>query len=426
MRTFLIIWFGQLISTLGSGLTSFAFGVWVYLETGSTTLFALNILSWTLPGILFSSLVGILVDRFDRRLILILSDVGSALTTLTVWALFTTGHLQVWHVYIVTFCSATFSNIQWTAQSAAVTMLVPRQHLGRASGMMAMCDAVSMLVSPALAGALYLPVGLGGIVLIDFVTFFFAVGTLLIVRIPATPPSAESLRIRNSFKENVLFGWKYIAVRPGLRGLLVYFAFLSFLLGMVDPLLQPMVLNLHGPMLTGFVMSSMGAGYLIGTLVMSAWGGPRRRALGILIPGVIQGVVMIGFGISPSLVVIAGSIFVFSLIDPIVGGSSQALWQSIVPADLQGRVFVVRWMISKIGLASSLILAGPLAEWVFEPLLLSNGILADSLGKIIGIGAGRGTGLQFIVLGVLFCLSSIMALCYAPLRLVDTCLPEQA
>jgi DHA3 family macrolide efflux protein-like MFS transporter len=171
-------------------------------------------------------------------------------------------------------------------------------------------------------------------------------------------------------------------------------------------------------------MSSMGAGYLIGTLVMSIWGGPRRRALGILIPGIIQGVVMIGFGISPSLAVIAGSIFIFSALDPIVGGSSQGLWQSTVPADIQGRVFVVRWMISRIGLASSLMLAGPLAEKVFEPLFLSNGILAGSLGKIIGTGAGRGTGLQLIVLGVLFCLSSIMALCYTPLRLVDTRLPE--
>lgn len=424
MRTFIIIWLGQLVSTLGSGLTSFALGVWVYLETGSTTLFALNILSYTLPGILFSPVAGMVVDRVDRRLVMILSDVGSAFVTLGIWYLFTSGRLVVWHVYIATFVNATFSSFQWTAHSAVTSLIVPKDQLGRASGMAATSEAISMLVSPALAVALYVSIKLAGIVLVDFATFCFAMATLLIVRIPQPPPSEEGAQAPRSFRRDAVFGWKYVAARPGLLGLLVYFASLYFIIGMVDPVLQPMILDIAGPEVMGRVLSMMGAGYLGGTLLMSAWGGPRRRTLGILVVGIVQGIVMIGFGVSTSLVLIAGSVFLFSLLDPIVGGSSQAFWQTKVPPDIQGRVFSVRWTISKIGLASSLLLAGPVVENVFEPLLAQGGPLANSVGRIIGVGAGRGAGFMFIVLGLLFALFSILGLLYSPLRLADQSIPD--
>ena len=424
MRTFIIIWLGQLVSTLGSGLTSFALGVWVYLGTGSTTLFALNILCYTLPGILFSPLVGMVVDRVDRRLVMILSDVGSAFVTLGIWYLFASGRLLVWHVYIATFVNATFSSFQWTAHSAVISSIVPKEQLGRASGMGAASEAISMLVSPALAGALYVSIKLAGIVLVDFATFCFAMATLLIVRIPKPTPSEEGQRAPRSFSRDAMFGWKYVAARPGLLGLLVYFASLYFIIGMVDPVLQPMILDTAGPEVMGRVLSVMGAGYLGGTLLMSAWGGPRRRTLGILVVGIVQGIVMIGFGVSTCLWLIAGSVFLFSLLDPIVGGSSQAFWQTKVPPDIQGRVFSVRWTISKIGLASSLLLAGPVVENVFEPLLAQGGPLANSVGRIIGVGAGRGAGFMFIVLGLLFGLFSVLGLLYSPLRLADQRIPD--
>jgi DHA3 family macrolide efflux protein-like MFS transporter len=424
MQTFIIIWFGQLISTVGSGLTSFALGVWIYTETRSTTLFALNILSFTLPGIVLSSPVGILVDRVDRRLVMIFSDVGSGLTTLGIWLLFLSGNFEIWHIYVASFVNATFSNLQWTAHSASTSLMVPKEHLGRASGMVAVSEATSMLISPVVAGALYVSIGLGGIILVDFITFCLAILTLLLVRIPKPKPSQEGSGTQGSFLQDALFGWKYIAARPGLLGLLIYFASLYFIVGMIDPLLEPMILEIAGPEIMGGIMSMMGVGYLGGTVLMSTWGGPRRRTLAILITGLVQGVVMIGFGISPSLILVTASVFLFSLLDPLVGGSSQAFWQTKVPADVQGRVFAVRRTISRIGLASSLLLAGPVAENVFEPLLLENGILAHSVGQVIGVGTGRGTGFLFVVLGLLFSLSSILGLIYAPLRLADKNIPD--
>lgn len=424
MRTFLIFWAGQFVSGIGSGLTSFAFGVWVYLETGSTTLFALNILAFTLPGILFSPLIGSAVDRLDRRLVMLLSDAGAALVTLGVFLLFRGGNLQIWHIYLATFLNATFSSFQWTAQSAAVSLMVPRQHLGRADGLSSLSESISMMASPLVAGALYVSIGLPGIILIDFLSFGAALATLLAIRVPKPPPSAEGALAPNSFRADALFGWKYIAARPGLMGLLVYFASLYFILGMVDPLLQPMLLEQSGPRVTGQVLACMGLGGLGGGLLMSAWGGPRRRALGILLTGVAQGAVLVGFGVSPSPLLIGLAVLLFSLLDPIVSGSSQALWQSKVPPDVQGRVFAVRRVISRAGAILPLLMAGPLAERVFEPLLLPGGALSGSLGKWIGVGAGRGTGLLFMLLGVLFTLFSLLALAYAPLRRADLDIPD--
>ncbi len=424
MRTFLIIWFGQLVSMIGSGLTSFAFGVWIYLDTGSTSLFALNILAYTLPGIIFSSLIGSVVDRVDRKLVMILSDVGSGLTTVGIWVLFTSGNLQVWHVLLVSFLNATFNSFQWTAQSAVVSLIVPKVQLGRASGMSSIADAISMLAAPALAGVLYGSIGLAGIVILDFFTFCIAIITLTLVRIPAPPPSEEGSQVKKSFWQDGVVGWKYVWKRRGLLGLLVYFAGLYFLIGMIDPLLNTMLIDLGGPQALGGVLSVMGAGYLLGTLVMSAWGGPKRRGLGILVVGVVQGFVMLGFGISPSLWVVGASVFLFSLLDPIVGGSSQALWQTKVAPDIQGRVFAVRRMVSRIGLALALLVAGPIAENWFEPLLLENGRLAGSVGQVLGVGPGRGVGLLFVILGVLFVLFSLAGLLYSPLRKVDEQIPD--
>jgi sugar phosphate permease len=426
MRTFLTIWFGQSVSAIGSELTSFALGVWVYLETGSTTLFALNILIFTLPGILFSPFIGSVVDRADRRSVMIGSDFGAGLTTLAIWLIFLYGGLAVWHVYAATFLNATFNSFQWTAHSATTSSIVTKEQLGRASGLAQMSGAISMLIGPALGGALFVSVGLGGIALIDLITFCIAIGTLLIVRIPRPIPSKVEVGSGRTLIDDAALGWRYISARPGLLSLLLYFASLYFIVGMVDPLLGPMLLEMSDPETMGAVLSTMGAGYLGGTLLLSIWGGPRRRILGILLVGVLQGVVIIGFGASRSIGMIAAALFLFSLLDPIVGGSSQAFWQTKIPADLQGRVFAVRRMTSRIGLALSLMVAGPLAERFFEPLLLEGGNLANSIGTLVGVGRGRGTGLLFIILGLFFSLSSIAGLIYTPLRCADVLIPDAA
>ena len=244
MRIFSVIWFGQLISTLGSGLTGFALGVWVYEKTGSVTLFALNMLAFTLPSLLVSPLAGALVDRWDRRWVMILSDSAAVVTTLVVLILVLGDHLQIWHVYVVTAIGSALNSFQWPAYSAATTMLVPKEQLGRAGGMVQIGEAISQLISPAVAGALFVTTGLRGVALIDFATFLFAVTTLFLVRIPQPEVSKEGQAGKGSLSREIAFGWKYIAARPGLLGLMLVFAAFNFLIGLVDPLIAPMVLDL--------------------------------------------------------------------------------------------------------------------------------------------------------------------------------------
>jgi len=224
LRIFSVIWSGQLVSTIGSGLTGFALGVWIYEQTGSVTLFALNMLAFALPNLLVAPLAGALADRWDRRIVMILSDSGAGLSTLAIALLMLTNQLEIWHIYVATAFSSAFSTFQWPAYSAATTLLVPKQHLGRAGGMTQIGEAASQLISPILAGALYVTAGLESIILIDFATFAFAIFTLLLVRFPRPETTAEGEAGKGSLLQEALYGWKYITVRAGLLGLLLYFA----------------------------------------------------------------------------------------------------------------------------------------------------------------------------------------------------------
>jgi MFS transporter, DHA3 family, macrolide efflux protein len=401
MRTFIVIWFGQLVSTLGSGLTGFALGVWLYMDSGSTTLFAINMLAFAVPNLLVSPFAGALVDRFDRRLVLIFSDTGAGMSTAAIAILFFTGNLEYWHIFVATAVNSACSAFQWPAHSAATTMLVPKAQLGRAGGMVQIGEAISMLIAPAAAGFLLVTTGLLGILIIDAVTWLIAIGTLVFVRIPRPPKSEAAETARGSIFREAAFGWRYITARSGLLGLLIVFAATNFLHSLTNPLLTPLVLSMTTPDVMGYLFSMVGIGMLLGTLVMSAWGGPKRKVYGILGFMLFQGAFMMLLGLRPSLVLMAVAGFGLMFCSPIVNGCSQALWQTKVPPDLQGRVFAVRRMIAWSTMPLAYVLAGPLNDHIFNPLLVEGGALAGSVGLITGTGEGRGTGLLFMLVGLL-------------------------
>lgn len=425
MRIFIIIWFGQLVSTIGSGLTGFALGVWIYQETASTTLFALNMLAFALPTLVMSPFAGALVDRYDRRWMMILSDSGAGLSTLVIAILLFSGNLEIWHIFIATAFNAAFTSFQWPAYSAVTSLLVPREQLGRAGGMVQIGEAVSQLIAPAAAGALLVFVGLGGVVLIDFVTFLFAVITLLLVRVPKPAATAVGAASRGSLWQEAAFGWKYIVARPGLLGLLLVFAIYNLLNGLSSPLIAPMILDMTTADALGYLASFVGLGMLVGTLIMSAWGGPKRKVHGVLGFLMIGGAFTMLLGLTPILVVMAIAGFGMMLVMPIINGSSQAIWQRKVDADLQGRVFSVRRMIAWSMTPIAYLLAGTLNDQVFKPLLAEGGTLADTfVGQIVGVGAGRGTGLFFIVLGFLSILAAASGYLNPRVRNVEIELPD--
>ncbi|MDH5373975.1 MAG: MFS transporter, partial [Acidimicrobiia bacterium] len=186
--TFLIVWIGQLISVLGSTLTGFAMGIWVYIETGSVTTFALIIVAANVPGILIAPLAGSIIDRHDRRLVMLVADVAAGISTGAAAILFISDSLHIWHLYPIVAIGAIANSFQEPAYAASVPLLVPKRHLGRANGLVQVGPSLGIVVAPIAAGALIATVGLGVVLMIDIVTFVFAVTTLVFVRIPRPPP----------------------------------------------------------------------------------------------------------------------------------------------------------------------------------------------------------------------------------------------
>jgi DHA3 family macrolide efflux protein-like MFS transporter len=400
ITTFVVVWAGQVVSALGSYLTGFALAVWVYQQTGSATLFALISLVTTLPGMLLLPLAGALVDRWDRRWAMILSDGGAAAGTLALALLIWKGRLELWHIYVLMAIISTFGALGWPAFTAATTLLVPKRHLGRASGMTQMGDASAQILSPLLAGAMVVSIGRQGVVLIDFVSYLVAIAALLAVRMPRPPATPEGALDRGSLWREARSGWSFIRQRPGLLALLMMLAVTNIGTGMVQVLLSPMVLSFASPAMLGRVLTAAGCGALAGGLVMTVWGGPRRRVAGILGVLLLQGLVLPLGGLRANILLIAAgaSIYLFAL--PILNGASQAIWQTKVAPGLQGRVFAVRRMVAWSTLPLAYLIAGPLADHVFEPLLAAGGPLAGSVGQVIGIGKGRGIALMLIVIGL--------------------------
>lgn len=425
MKSFLVIWFGQVISVMGSALTSFVLGVWVFQQTGSVTQYSLILMAALVPGILLAPLAGVLVDRWDRRSAMILSDSAAAAITLIVAALFYLDRLETWHLYVLLAIASLCRAIQTPAYTAATTLLVPKEQFARANGMVQMGQALSLVVGPGVAGALMAAIGVSGVILVDMATFLVALVTLLLVRIPAPPVSAAAPRERKSMLADAAFGWTYIRERPGLIGLLTFFALVNFSLAMIQALITPMILSFTTPVALGTILSLGSLGMLAGGIAMSAWGGPSRKIHGVLGAGLLLGVALIAIGLRPSAWLVTSAFFVCMACAPFINASSQAIWQSKTPPDLQGRVFAIRMMIAWSCMPLGYLLSGPLADRVFEPLLRPGGGLADSVGRIIGTGQGRGIAFLFMLVGILPILVSVWGYLAPRVKFVEQELPDQ-
>lgn len=397
MRTFIVIWAGQLISLLGSGLTSFALGVWIFEQTGKAIPFAIVVLFSSLPAVLLGPWVGAVADRFNRKKIILLGDTGSALVTLAVLLLLQSGNLQIWNIYLIALIGSVFSAFQEPAFSASVVMLVSKKDLQRANGLSQMSNALGNLVSPILAGALFLLIGLKGIILIDFITYFAALFTLIISDLPQ-PPCLESAKKESSW-QNAMAGWRYLRIHSGLLGLVIFFAVINFMLNFAMVLTGPLILSTFSSQILGVVNSIAGLGALAGSIVLSIWGGPKNNKIKVIILFAFINSLGLGLaGLRANAVLMSLGFFILMFFVPLVSGTSQAIFQVKVPADLQGRVFAMRSMISRSIMPLAFLTAGPLADYVFEPLLRAGGGLADTLvAQITGVGAGRGIGLLFLI-----------------------------
>jgi DHA3 family macrolide efflux protein-like MFS transporter len=426
MRIFFIIWTGQVISIIGSSLTNFGLGVWIFEQTGDAMPFALTVLFGSLPRVFLLPVAGSLADRWNRRWLMILADTGNALATLVIVLLLSFDSLEVWHIYLLSAVGSALGTFQLPAYQASITMLVPKKHLARANGMVQTADALGGILAPLLAGFLFVAIGLSGIVLIDFVTYFFAVSALLLVRIPQpkVEPSAEEQK--SKIVSDVQFAWRYLRQRPGLLGLLFYYAAVNFFLSTVFVLSGPLVLSQHDARVFGLVEMALGIGGLAGGLVASTWGGPQKNLVRSAIGGIalyMVGIIVAGLRIHPAFPALGLAFNVF--IVTIVQSISNAIWQLKVAPEVQGRVFSLRYMLATIITPLAYLAAGPLADQIFEPFMQEGGALASTvLGSLLQTGPGRGIGLIYVLSGVLVILISALAYLNPHIRRLEQELPD--
>jgi len=422
MRTFFTVWGGQLISVVGTSMTGFGVGIWVYVETGSVTKLAMVTLSFALPATVLSPIAGALVDRWDRRLVMLAADTVAGIGTLALAILYMNDALQLWHIYVVAAVGAVANTFQMPAWLASIPLLVPKKHLGRANGMVQLNDGLSMVVAPVVAGVLLAAFDLPGVLIADLATFVVAVVTLGIVKFPRPEGHAETST--GTVRGDAIAGWRWVKDRPGLFGMLWVFAGVNFTLSFTNVLLFPLVLSFASEASAGTVLSVAGLGVVLGSVTVSAWGGPKHRIRGLMGSIVIAGFLLAAAGIHQAVWAIAVPSFFFMAMVPVANTSSQVLWQLKVPPALQGRVFSIRRMISQAISPIAILSAGPLADKVFEPMLAKGGALASSVGSIIGTGPGRGIGFMVIMSGLAASILGIIGYALPRIRHVETELPD--
>lgn len=424
-RTYVIVWAGQFLSLIGSGLTGFALGVYVYQLTGSTTTLGIIFALSVLPAIVAAPFAGSLVDRLGTKRSLLASNSAHMLITLVLAGLLITNAFAVWQVYLIVAAGSVVAALEIPAFIALAPQLVPKKHLGRVNGMRMSAIATSGVLAPVVAGFLLLAVGIEGIVLIDFVSFGLAILAVSVARIPhvQAPEGAEIPGKRTLWAESK-DGWRYIVTRPGLLALLVFLGALNFSAGFMDLLITPLVLSFASPTSLGAVLSIGAVGMVLTGLALSIWGGPRRKVRGVLWFSLLLAPAAVVGSARPNVALIAVAAFVFMGALGIIISTNQAIWQTKVEQHLMGRVVAIVNMVSQIPQLVAYGVAGVAVDRVFEPLVGHDEVRSQTLAMVIGNGPGRGIALLMMVIGGLIALSVAIAAANPRLRGLEDELPD--
>lgn len=428
MRAFTIIWSGQFVSLLGTAMTRFALLIWAYQQTGSaTTLALLGFFSFILH-VALSPIAGVLVDRWDRRRLMIFTDLGAGLMTGTLFLLYSGGGLEIWHLYLAEALTGAFEAFQMPAYSAATATLVPKQHYGRVNGMRTLALSAAQVLAPFIAGLVLRVVDIHGVMLIDLFTFGVAMLTLAIVRIPRPVVSADGIAARGNLWHEISFGFRYIWERAGLRGLLAIFAGINLFAALTYyGVLPAMILKRTGgdELALAAVQGALGIAGVLGGLLVSLVGLPKKRihaALGFTAISFLLGDFLFAVGRTVPAWTFAS--VVAAVFIPFIISGNRAIWQVKVAPDIQGRVFAVQNMFHTSMTPIGYLLAGPLADRVFEPAMQIGGPLADTFGWLVGTGPGAGMGLMFVGTSVMGMTVCVLGYVFPSIRNVESELPD--
>lgn len=423
LQLFYFILIGQSFSLLGSSLANFALGVWAYQTGGNVSSFTTIAIASTVPGILLGPVIGSLIDRWNRKRVLLGAQFGSAMVMLTLALLYWAGQLQVWHILLVVPVSSVCATVLQVGFSSVITTLVPAQNLSRANGSLGLVFGVVQLISPLLAGVTLDKVGMDGIFIFNLASFMVGLTTLAVATLPSIQHRHQQKP--QSLWSDIAEGYLFLKSRPGVLGGLYLFTLIWFNVSAVQVLILPLVLSVGTTTDLGMIQSMAGIGTLVGGVLMVVWKGPARKMLGILGASVVIAGVLIVMPIPTSVTWLAGCAVVIMMAAPVATVCSQTLWQRKVPVQFHGRAFSLRNTIMKAAQPLAFLCAGLLADHLFRPLMQQGGALAEWLGPVWGVGEGRGVALMISLFGLLSLIMVGVAWLIPSIRRADLDLPDE-
>ena len=404
-------------------MTSIGVGIWVFAQTGRTTPLLLTSFFNELPGMLAGSLAGVIVDRWDRRRVMILADCGQAVGSLLLMVSFLSGRFEVWHLYGVAFLQGVFATFQGPAERAATTMLVDEAYRERANGLKETAFPLAGVLAPVFTGLFYTVVGIAGIILIDLATFLIAVIFLFFIHIPHPEQSEHGLAALGGFWKEALAALRYVTSRRALWIFILFTAFINFMLnGPLDLTLPYLILLTNSEKVAGSVIGVTSLGAFAGAALIAAWGGTRPR-MKTIVPGLLlTGAMFLFFGIFRTPVSISVVLFLLFMSLPMIGTMYVSILQVKSPPDLQGRIFALTDQLGFIGSTTSFALTGYLVDHVLNPSVGSQAW--EVVRPLVGNGPGAGIGLVQVVTGVIILAATLVVFASARIRNLEAQLPD--
>jgi MFS family permease len=405
LKGLFVIWLGQFVSGVASSITAVALPIWIFNVTESGI--AVGLLEFFFFGsyLLVILFAGVLIDRYNRKVMMLLYDFMSLSALAILLVLQSTGNLQVWHLYVAAIVQGVGYAFQSPSYSAAISIMVPQNQYIRANGLMSLLNDGPDVFGPLLAGGLYLIFGLQGVLAINLLALVFSIGTLLFVEIPATPHTLEGEVSQSNFRKQVLYGIRYIFSRPGLLGLQFVFSIGNLFFGIALSIaaLYPMILLRTGgdTQAVGIVQSAGALAAVLSGIFLTTWGRIRRPVNVILLGWILSSVFgLLLLGVGQTLIIWLVAMVINSAFEPVVNVSMDTFLQTKVPPDVQGRVFSASDFIAQIMIPITPLLAGLFGDRIFEPAMQEGGALADTFGWLVGVGPGAGFGLLIFLCGI--------------------------
>ena len=401
LYSFLLLWGSQTVSQLGTAMTDYAVIIWVYSRKGTASSVTLLTVCTFLPTIFFRFLAGSVVDRWSKKRIMLIADLLAACGTLTVLVLHSADVLQIWHLYVINFLLSLMNAFQEPASFVAVSMLVPREHYARASGLQGFSGAAVSILAPVLGAFLLAFGGINTVLIVDLATFAVAFLVLLfLIRIPE--PERQKTE-EERFSETCLAGIRYLKEHTAIFRITLFLAVINFLAKLGnDGMLSPFILGRTGnnqPVL-GAVESFVALGLLAGSLLATLMKPVKKRIPLIFITTglVFSGNIIQSLTSRPWIWCMAA--FVSYMLAALMNVNLDTIMREKVPPEMQGRVFSAKGTMQNFTIPIALLLGGFLADTVFEPFMMTDTLQQQTLSGFFGTGKGSGIGLMFFIVGI--------------------------